>query len=216
MKDSAKHWRISTWGIQGKWIKYLRPLAAGAWEAVGDLDHLGVRRPIKGIKNCAERQSSLLVWNSSTQVGAQALSLFQRLTWEEEVCRTNTRRWKSTQWVHNWRPFVLTPHQTLCRPKVLVRSGMFHAAWIWRKQSSDLSNGIPSTIFLPFLSRLQVVPFGGFPCSIQRCTRLLCLYFSYTTKTTWNLNCPSLLGLTQTGRAAVKNKTISRVLQHAI
>lgn len=68
-----------------------------------------------------------------------------------------------------------------------------------------LSNRIPSTKFLPFLSRHQVVPFGGFPCSFQSCARLLCLYFSYTTKTTWNLSCPSLMGLTQTRVAAVKN-----------
>lgn len=78
-----------------------------------------------------------------------------------------------------------------------------------------VSNGIPSTLFPPFLSRLQVVPFGGFPCSFQRCTRLPCLYFSYTTKTTWNLSCPSLLGPTQSGMAAVKNNTISRVLRCA-
>lgn len=77
------------------------------------------------------------------------------------------------------------------------------------------SNRIPSTMFPPFLSRLRVVPFGGFPCSFQRCTRLPCLYFSYTTKTTWNLSYPSLLGLTQTRMAAVKNKTISRVLWSA-
>lgn len=114
-------------------INYLRPLAAGAWEVVDNLDHLGARRPIKGIKNCAEKQSSFFVWNSNTQVDAQALGLFQRLTWEEAgACRTRKRRWKRTQQQRAARPFALTPHQTLSRAQVLVRSGMFHAAWIWR------------------------------------------------------------------------------------
>lgn len=118
-------------------MNYLTPLAAGAWEAMGDLDHPGVRWPIKGIKNCAEKQSGLFVWNASTQVGYKALSLFQRLTWEETgVCRTKKRRWKWTQQQWVARPFALTPHQTLSRLQVLVRSGMFHAAWMWRKQSS--------------------------------------------------------------------------------
>lgn len=189
MKDSTKHWRISAWRHTRK-MNYLRPLAAGAWEAVGDLDHLGVRQPIKGIKNSAGKQSSLFVWNPSTQVGAQALSLSQRVMWEEAgVCRTKERGWKWAQGVHNEWPGPLCSHPT--RP---AQSQGFSQVWnvshslnlkktIINPQNylALLSNRIPSTIFLPFLSRLQVGPFGGFPCSFQRCTRWLHLYFSYTT-----------------------------------
>lgn len=184
-------------------MNYLRPLAAGALEAVGDLDHLGVRQPIKGIKNCAEKQSSLLVWNCSTQVGAQALSLSQRVRWEQGgVRRTKKRGWKWTQeqWVA--RPSALTPHQTLSRAKVLVRSGMFQAAWIWRKQSSipritwhcnPMGYHLPYFyhFFLDFrLCRLEV--FLAVSKGAQG-------YYAFIFLTR-NPNCPSLLGLTQAGR----------------
>lgn len=66
----------------------------------------------------------------------------------------------------------------LSRAKVLVRSENVSCSLNLKKTIINpqnypalLSNRIPSTIFLPFLSRLQVGTFGGFPCSFQRCTR---------------------------------------------